>query len=217
MTTSLRRRNGLQRLLDKSGKVVAKRQPRTTVASRKAQLLDELDHKRYLELDQQMADFMSLITKPLGTEMVLDEDGKHLVMKQALAVRTIKELMDVCRDEIKRAFFGHLDALFEKDDSIESPENEPGEMLVPELGMRLARENCGRNDPAVDEDLLKVMLGDRWKEVYDAEVIPKHTEYTLSLEKLVTLALTDPDLHDQIVAAIEPGSWKSPRMALRPI
>jgi hypothetical protein len=209
-------RSGLQRLLERSGKEVAKK-PRTTVAHRKAQLLADLEDfnvDRLVGLQQKMGAFIDLITLNLGDELVLDEGHAYTLMSQALGVRDIKEFMDVCHGRVKEYLFDHLNAIY-AEQGLEDPENTNGSLEVPALGMKFCREGTGVTDPSVNDTLLKKALGSRWEEVYDIEVIPEQRVYTLNTEALWDMVKNDPDLMEAVRGALEPGVPKNGRMVIR--
>src|ERR1700752_1998364 len=113
--TTLSRPNALQRLVEKSGKAVVKAK-RTTVAQRKANMLADLEGfevDRLLEIQQNMAAFLNLITMSIGTAPVLTDSEAFTLMEQALARRDIAEFLDVCNGRIKEVVFTHLDTVLE--------------------------------------------------------------------------------------------------------
>ena len=209
-------RTALQRLVDKSRKAVAKKS-RSTVAARKAKLLGDLegfDVERLIEVKDQMSAYVDLITMSLGDKPVLGEDQAFTLMKQALGRRDLNEFLDVCKDKIKEVFFGHLDEVLAAAGHAE-PEAMNGSLEVPALGMKFCREGAGFGDPTINEGLLKDALGDRWKEVYEEQLIPAKKVYSLNTEKLWQLVENDPAVMEIIRDCLNPGALKSARMVLR--
>lgn len=206
----------IQRLFDRAGKMVAKAQ-KSTVAARKAQLLQDLEGfniDRLVELRDQMGSFIDLITLNLGEVELMTESQAHTLMSQFLAQRDIGEFMDVCRGRIKEVAFAHMDAELELE-GVEDPENTNAVIEVPSIGKRFSREGCGYSDPSVNEVALRAALGDQWESVYVEEVIPETVTYTLSMEKLMALVDQDPAIMEKIRDVLQPGSPKTPRLFVR--
>ncbi len=217
MSTAVSRtpRNVLARLVEKSGKKVARKQ-RTTVAQRKAQWEVNLENFNGDELVAKAAGFIDLITLELGSDPVLTEEGAVTVMVQSLARRDFSEFLDVCKDKIKEFVFAHFDALAEAAGA-EDPENTNGVLEVPSLGMKFCREGTGYGDPTIDDDVLKHALGDRWEQVYDVQIIPERREETLNQEALWNLVQQDPTLMEKIRDSLQPGAPKPGRLVIRPM
>lgn len=204
------------------------RVPKTTVAQRKEmlrQVIEEIDLERLQELQDKMVTAIDTIIAnelDLSGDHILTREEAHSLLEEMLDQRDIKELLTVRYAMAKEAVFQSLTTeLAEK--GVEDPENHNGEIVVPELGHRFVREACGRKDPRLDEEKLRNLLGEElWKQACEAEVvrrqvIPRHIEYHLSIERLMKLAADDPDILDKINESLEVGGWKTPRFAIKPL
>jgi hypothetical protein len=208
----------LQVAVDKAGikKELAKI-PRTTVASRRTQLKDDLEQlkeSRLEEIRYEMASYIDLILTPLGDEPVLSEESAFVLVRQAIATRLLKDLFEIVHTKIKDAAFLHFNASLDKE-GYEDPENTNAQLEVPELGMKLAREGAGRQDATIDETKLKEGLGDLWEKVYNREIIPEREVWTLNVDALWNLVQNDPTLLRVVGDSLQPGDPKSARLNLR--
>lgn len=189
--------------------------PRTTVASRREQLLADLEDDEALPRYRRELDaFIDLITSPLGEDPVLTEEYAYTLVKQAVAVRQLADLAEVCKTKIKEVLFQHLNAYF-AEEGHDDPEHINGILEVAELGMKLSREGSGYSDPVIDEEKLKKGLGPLWERVYTHKVIPATETWELDLDALWELVKARPKLLEKVRDALKPGKPKSARMNLR--
>lgn len=191
--------------------------PCSTVTSRRAQLLADLEEyniKALAEYRKGLSSFVDLITEPLGEDPVLTEDYAATLMRQALAVRQMADLAEVCKTKIKEVLFQHFNAYF-AEDGHDDPEHINGTLEVAELGMKLCREGSGYSDPSINEEKLKKGLGPLWEKVYTHKVIPEKEVWELDLEALWELVKAQPKLLEKIRDALTPGKPKGARMNLR--
>ncbi len=149
----------------------------------------------------------------LGVELVPPTE-------ELLAQRNLKELLEVRKEMIREAVFNSLNLQLGAE-GVEDPENTNGSIPVPELGKRLSREACGPKDPKLNEEKLEIDLGEeRWLQVCEVEeipeqVIPAHTQYTLSVERLMKLAESDLSILEIVRDCLEVGGYKTPRFFVR--
>lgn len=197
---------------------------RSTVATRKAaqrKAIEEFDLDRLIALQDKMKKIIDVLTAnelDSGTA-VLSAEKAQALMAEFLDVREIAELLDVRKEMIREAVFAHLDALAEARGEPD-PANTNGALEVPELGKKFCREGTGYGTPVVDEQRLQALLGDRWLDACDEEVvpevyIPERIEYRLSVEKVLDMARRDPAVLEALRSCLVPGKRKTPRMTVR--
>jgi hypothetical protein len=81
------------------------------------------------------------------------------------------------------------------------------------LGKRLSREGAGRKDSALDEDKLRELIGDEAFAAISVEVVTRKVDDAL----LIAAVADNPELLEQVRAAVEVGDWKTPRFTIRDI
>lgn len=207
----------LEALLAQAAPSADNKGARSTVATRKAaqrQAIESFDLDRLLELQDKMSNLIDVITanELNDGKKVLDDERATALMAELLDEREVVEALDARRDMIKDKVFGHLDETV-------GP-NQNGSIEVPDLGKRFSRESCGYGTPQVDEQRLQGLLGQRWIEACDEEVvpeqiIPEHIEYRLSIEKVLQMAQSEPEILDQLRSCLIPGKLKTPRFWIR--
>lgn len=200
---------------------------RTTVAQRKEQLrqaVEAFDLDRLIELQDKASSIVDLITNNElhldGENHVLENQLVTALMKEILVEREIKELIDMRNDVIRAAIFAHLTALAEARGE-EFPEHTNGSVEVPTEGKKFTREGTGQKTPILNENKLRALLGEeRWEAVCDVtevpeQVIPAHTEYSVSGEKIIAAAADDPAILELVKQSLEAGGWKTPKFHIR--
>lgn len=196
------------------------KQSRSTVATRKAgqrRAIEDFDLDRLLALQEKMGTIIDTLTKnvtkaELSDTPVLSDERATALMAEFLDEREVAEVLDVRRDMIKDEVFSHLD-------EVEGPGCN-GAIEVRHLGKKFCREGAGHGTPSVDEQRLQGLLGERWleaceEEVIPAQIIPERIEYRLSIEKVLDLAQRDPEVLEALRTCLVPGKAKTPRMVVR--
>lgn len=192
---------------------------RSTRGSRKAQLLADLEEfnvERLAQLREDLTGFVTLITTTLGDDPVLVEQHAVTLMRQALAIRQLKDLYDLCWDKVKEVAFQHFDASL-AEQAHPDPQHVNAELIVAELGFMLRREGAGYCNAEIDEELLKEALGNLWKKVYTKTTIPAQVVYNLDEDALEELCRQRPELLEAIRPALKKGAPKAGRLNLRNI
>ncbi len=99
-------------------------------------------------------------------------------------------------------------------EGVPDPENVNGDLEVPALGKRFARQGAGYGDPKVDEKGLRAKIGnEKWEAVCELVEVPATTKKVFSLKKFMDLARADVALLDSLTECLVPGSMKSPSLA----
>ena len=198
----------------------------STIAQRKLlarQAIEEHDNERLADLEEKASALVATITAnviDLSKPRLLSKRKAESLMSEILDSREIQELLAVRKEMIREAVFTSLNIEL-AESGVEDPENTNGTIPVPKLGKKFCREGCGPKDPNLNEDKLMSILGeDRFleaceTEVVPAQVIPEHIEYSLSIEKLMKLAESDPGILEVIRECLEVGGWKSPRFTIK--
>lgn len=204
----------LERLIAQTPEVAPSK---STAAKRKAELqkaIASFDLDRLIALQEKMTTIIDTLTKnEIRLEGgALDESQAYSLMAEHLDEREISELLDVRRDMIREAVFEHFD-------NTSGPDTN-GTLEVPGLEKKFCREGAGHGTPAVDEQRLQSLLGVRWVEVCDEEIIPEQIipsriSYTLSLEKVLDMARGDAAVLEMLRSCLIPGKLRSPRFVVR--
>ena len=196
------------------------RQPVTTVSRRKADLLQDLADLNEDRLDHFQAtlgEFLELATTAIAFEddsAKLLPAGQNTLMAQYLAARDIGEFVSVIRDRIKEYAFDHMDTVLDEK-GVTDPAAHNAEIEVPIYGMQFKREAAGYADPTIDEEKLKVLLGERWKEVYTEETIPAKKVFVLNEDALINLLHSEPEMVEKLREVAVPGELKAGRLNVR--
>lgn len=199
---------------------------KSTVAQRK--LLSRLaiekhDSERLSDLEEKAAALIETINAnliDLKKPRLLTKRKAEALMQELLDQRDLKEFLEVRKEMIREAVFNSLNIELEAE-GVEDPENTNGSIPVPKLGKRFVREACGPKDPNLNEEKLKTLLGEElWDQACEVEeipeqVIPAHTQTTLSIERLMKLAESNPAILESIRDSLEVGGFKTPRFTVR--
>lgn len=197
--------------------------PRTTLEHRRQMwqaAVAKLDRKMLAQMNKTLRNYMGLVRRnaevtAAEAPRVLTAAEAHDLMVEHLDMKDIEVFVKARRDDIRRTVFGHLTESFAAAGE-EHPEHVNGSLDVPELGKRFAREGTGRKDPELDEETLRRLLGeDTWALVTDTEIIPAQEVTTLSIDKVMRLAKTDPSILEKIRESLIVGEWKTPRFVVR--
>lgn len=143
---------------------------------------------------------------------VLDSDEVILVAEQVLAGKLLEEWIKATYETARNLVFTSLDVQF-ADQGEDFPEHTNGFIDSPELGKRLSREGAGRKDSALDEDKLRELIGDEAFAAISVEVVTRKVDDAL----LIAAVADNPELLEQVRAAVEVGDWKTPRFTIRDI
>jgi hypothetical protein len=198
---------------------------RTTVAQRKeryAAMLDEYqagegDPKALVEFDQIAK---GIVDEILGNVLpdeprVLSAEEAKALMQEYLHIRQLTETFAAREKARRAAIFADMDARLLAE-GIQDPQNHNATLEVPELGYKFCREGAGYNDPSLDEDKLRALLGEEvWSQVCDEREVPAHTELVFNGDKLLDLATKDPAVMLALEDSLKPGSPKTPRLRPR--
>ncbi len=199
---------------------------KSTVAQRKTLsrlAIEKHDSERLADLEEKAAALIATINSnliDLKKPRLLTKRKAKALTEELLAQRDLKELLEVRKEMIREAVFNSLNLQLGAE-GVEDPENTNGSIPVPELGKRLSREACGPKDPKLNEEKLEIDLGEeRWLQVCEVEeipeqVIPAHTQYTLSVERLMKLAESDLSILEIVRDCLEVGGYKTPRFFVR--
>lgn len=190
---------------------------RSTVATRKEatrRAIEAFDLDKLLEFQALMTRIIDVLTSNdlISWDVVLDDAHATALMAEFLDERAATELLTVRRDMIKEAVFDHLDAL--------GLDGQNGTVEVPDLNKKFCREGTGMGTPVVDEQRLQALLGARWVDACDEEIVPErhipaHIEYRLSLQKVLDMAQQDHHVLEALRTCLVPGKPKTPRFAVR--
>jgi hypothetical protein len=192
---------------------------RSTRGHRKARLLDalqEFDVDTLQAKREELDNFISLITRSLGEDLILNEEYAYTLVEQALAVRNLVDLAQTCQEQIKRVAFEHFTAKL-AEEGHPDPANVNATLEVEELGFALRREGAGYGNASIDEELLKEALGSDWHKVVVTEYIPAQEVTMFSEDLLWNLVKDRPELLEKVKASLVPGDSKKARLNLRPI
>ena len=212
-------------LVKQAEREVAKAQ-KSTVAQRKLlsrQAIEKHDSERLADLEEKASALIATINSniiDLKKPRLLTKRKAKALLEELLAQRDLKEFLEVRKEMIREAVFNSLNIQLAAE-GVEDPENTNGSIPVPELGQRLVREACGPKDPKLNEEKLELDLGEElWDQVCEIEVIPEqvipaHTQKTLSIERLMKLAESNPAILEKIRDALEVGGFKTPRFTVR--
>lgn len=176
--------------------------------------IESFDLDRLLAIQEVCESLIDTITaNELGAgEVVLSGDKASALMGEFLDEREVEDLLKARKEMIRETVFAHLDET--------AGVGQNGSINVPEKGKRFVREGCGDPVPAVDEQRLQALLGNRWidacvEEIVPAQVIPERIEYTLSIEKVLELGRKDHSVLEALRSCLVPGKPKSPRFTVR--
>jgi hypothetical protein len=213
-------------LLSKLDEPNVTKEPRTTIAERKAELekaLDELDDDQLIQLQEILTDYVDALSKDI---VPFNAPGDSLtpqqltyLMHRHVDTKKIKELIEVVEGGLKRIIFEAITAKVAREHPEEPfPEYVSDSIDVPELGKRFCKEGAGRKTPIIDLEKLRAELGEEvWAEVTEEEYIPARTERRLSDFKLMAKATLDPAVLAKIEACLVPTGWKAGSYTVRPI
>jgi len=197
-----------------------------TVAQRKLlsrQAIEKHDGERLADLEDKASGLIATINSnliDLKKPRLLTKRKAKALMQELLDQRDLKEFLEVRKEMIREAVFNHLNIELDAK-GVEDPENTNGSIPVPELGQKFVREACGPKKPTLNEEMLKASLGEElWEQACEVEeipeqVIPAHTQVTLSIERLMKLAESNPAVLEKIRDSLEVGGFNTPRFTVR--
>jgi len=209
--------DALSRVLGDEDKKVAAKNKKSTVASRKAELakaVSEYDVEVLMDLQVKMQNYVdSIVRLSMDSPRSLTHQEALELMVEHEDYRKINEFLAARREAIRTLVFASIDA--ENAAKGLDPDSHGGQILVPELGKKFAKEGAGYKPPSLDVNALRLMLGpEDAAKVFEEEVIPAQTVQVLSEEKLMQLAAEKPDVMETIRAALIPGAVKTPRFTV---
>lgn len=200
--------------------------PKTTVAQRKEILkeaIESVDVEHLTELQGKMTQVIDTITSnevDLSGGHILTVDEAFALMTELLDQRDVQELLAARKEMVRLAVFLSMDEELRLK-GVEDPSNENYSIRVPQAGKRFAREACGPKEATINEEKLKELLGEElWEAACDVEVIPRqiiprHVEYTLNIERLMKLVEDEPMVLEWISESFEVNGMKTPRFTIR--
>lgn len=167
-----------------------------------------------------LSGFMGMVRE--NADLLHSEEARQMtiaesesVMDEALAIQTIREIVEAEWDAVKDRAFFHMTERFAADGE-NFPEHINGSIDVPSRGYRFAREGAGRKDPELNEAALKALVGDEvWERITTEEIIPAQVVQKVDIPKLMAEATTNPEVLDHLERSLKVGEWKKPRLNLR--
>lgn len=190
--------------------------PRATLEHRRQvwrAAVAKLDRHLLARMNKTLRGYMTMVRRNAAITAsdeprILTDAEAHDLMVEHLDMKEIEVFVATRRDDIRRTVFGHLTESFAAAGE-EDPENINGSIDVPELGKRFCREGTGRKDPEIDEDRLRELLGeDAWSLVTETEIIPAQEVTTLSIDKVMRLAQSDPGVLEKVRESLIIGAGK---------
>lgn len=139
------------------------------------------------------------------------------LMKQFISLKSLETIAKADRDAIKRRVMAAMTEM-KAAEGEQFPENVNATIDVPEEGHRFFRYGTGRQDPELDEEHLRQLLGPEvWERVTRLEVIPEQKIRTLDYGLLIQAAQADPKLGvlEKVRDALIVGGWKSPSFTIQ--
>lgn len=195
--------------------------PRSNAEIRKAayrKAVATLDRKGLASINKTMRGFVPLVKQNAeitNTTGILDEDQAEDLMIEILEVKRIKEIAASREAAIRARVFNSMTESFAAQGE-EFPEHVKGSIEVPKLGLRFARERCGRKDPELDEAKLEKLVGpETWEKVSRVEIIPAQETRVFDADAFMAAARRRPALLEKLRAALVVGEFKSPAFHIR--
>lgn len=215
----------MRALLDHTQREAVAKVERTTVAQRKAEYSRMLEAYQAGEGDpDELVKFETvargIVDEILGnvlpdTPRALTAEEAKGLMQEYLHVRQLRETLDAREKARKTTIIADIDERLMAEGVLD-PEAHNGVLEVPELGYKFCKEGAGYSDPTLDEDKLRVLLGEEmWQKISTARLVPEHYEYDLDVEKLLDLAREDPGVMLVLEDSLKPGALKRPRLNVR--
>lgn len=192
---------------------------KSTVATRKEafkRMVAENDIDGLEELETIAAGIMGrILSNSLETETgLLTPDQSKALMEEHQDAKRIIEALQARTEQRKAAVFRHITEA-KVMDGVKDPENVNGDLEVPELGLRFARQGTGYGKPTIDQAQLRALVGeDVWSKSCEVVSVPS---VRFSMEKFLNQARSDVTLLEHLRAAGKPGAPKSPSMAIHRI
>lgn len=155
------------------------------------------------ELAGKMSLYVTLIPEIGAEPHVLDSQEAKDLMVEYNTNKQISEFLKSRQETIREIVFQSV--TIEKDD-----ENAKGEIVVPEMGKKFAKEGGGSKKPTLNMALLEKLMGDEWEKVTD--VVETRT---LNEDKLLDYLNENPGAMKKLREATVPGAPNSMRFAVR--
>jgi hypothetical protein len=147
-------------------------------------------------------------------ERGLSEEEALLAMDTFLKIKLAGEAETAIAELVRTLVFRSMD-LAAAEQGEEFPEHTNMSIDVPELGKRFVREGAGRKTASLDIEALRRSLD---PEIF-AAITTEQVVVTRVIDEtaLTAAVLENPDLLENVRAAVSPGGWKSARLMIRDI
>jgi hypothetical protein len=191
----------LAALLEEVGEAAA---PKLTVAQRQqivANAIEQKDIDQLFALQAKMADLIKQLAANGKLQPAdLSEDKLAEVLDEYLNLRELEAVYKVRYQMIRTLIFAAITDKLAAN-NVTDPEHSPGELPIPQRGMKFARQG-GRRKVTLDKAALADKLGPkRWERVCKAVVVPavpEHEEEQFDQDALFELVAEDPSVMELI-------------------
>lgn len=195
---------------------------RSTIETRKnewQEVVESFDIEKLLAIQSEMDSFvdkMKVIANRDSTDIDLTNEEAKSLMVEYLSSKNISEFLDARKSMVRTMVFKVIEERLRKD-GVDDPENQSGEIEVPELGKRFCKEGAGYGDPTLDVAKLKELLGDRIQEITVVKIIPEKRVEEIDEDLLIEIAQMDDSVMEAVKESLVAGKPKTPRLNVRPM
>ena len=195
---------------------------RSTIEIRKnewQEVVESFDIEKLLAIQSEMDSFvdkMKVIANRDSTDIDLTNEEAKSLMVEYLSSKNISEFLDARKSMVRTMVFKVIEERLRKD-GVDDPENQSGEIEVPELGKRFCKEGAGYGDPTLDVAKLKELLGDKIQDITVVKIIPEKRVEEIDEDLLIELAQSDDSVMEAVKESLVAGKPKTPRLNIRPM
>lgn len=173
------------------------------------------DRKVLAQLRKAMRTYVSNMAEiVMDTPRELTVEEARDLMAEDQKLREIDDFLKARRDTHKELVFTAIDEQL-RARGIDDPENQNGEIVVPELGKKFKREGAGFKDATLDLKALEALLGEDAKKVFKERIVPATVVKDVDEEALGKLILEDPKVLEKVRSVLIPGGLKPARFVVR--
>ena len=195
---------------------------RSTIEIRKnewQEVVESFDIEKLLAIQSEMDSFvdkMKVIANRDSTDIDLTDEEAKSLMVEYLSSKNISEFLDARKSMVRTMVFKVIEERLRKA-GVDDPENQSGEIEVPELGKRFCKEGAGYGDPTLDVAKLKELLGDKIQDITVTKIIPEKRVEEIDEDLLIELAQSDDSVMEAVKESLVAGKPKTPRLNIRPM
>ena len=195
---------------------------RSTIETRKnewQEVVESFDIEKLLAIQSEMDSFvdkMKVIANRDSTDIDLNNEEAKSLMVEYLSSKNISEFLDARKSMVRTMVFKVIEERLRKA-GVDDPENQSGEIEVPELGKRFCKEGAGYGDPTLDVAKLKELLGDKIQDITVVKIIPEKRVEEIDEDLLIELAQSDDSVMEAVKESLVAGKPKTPRLNIRPM